>query len=218
MLALYAHPFASFCWKVVIALYERDLAFEYRQVDDAHPEHAAALKALWPVGQFPVLVDGDVSVIESSVIVEHLDLHHGAAPPMIPRDAKAALAVRMFDRVVDDYVQVPMQRIVADFIRVPADRDPLTVEQATATLQKAYGWLETQVAGRTWAVGETFSLADAAAAPALFYADWVVPIGEDCPSLRAYRARLLARPSVARVVDAARPWRRYFPPGAPDRD
>jgi len=218
MLALYAHPFASFCWKVVIALHERDIAFEYRQVDDQHPEHGAALKALWPVGQFPVLVDGDTSVIESSVIIEHLDLAHGTAPPMVPADPRGALEARMLDGILDDYVHAPMQRIVGDFIRPAEQRDPLTVEQATVTLNRSYDWLEHRMSTRTWAATDRFGLADCAAAPALFYADWVVPIGAGRPHLAAYRARLLARPSVVRVVDAARPWRQYFPPGAPDRD
>ncbi len=215
---LFSHPFASFCWKALIALHERRVDFVYRQVGADQPENQAALEAVWPVAQFPVLVDGTRVLLESSVIVEHLDRHHGgSAPPMVPLDTTQALDVRMMDRVFDDYVAVPMQRIVADFIRPPESRDPLTVTSAKATLGTIYDWLDQRRAGHTWAAGDDFSLADCAAAPALFYADWVQPIGHRTV-LAADRQRLLARPSVARVVDDARPYRHFFPPGAPDRD
>jgi glutathione S-transferase len=215
---LFAHPFSSYCWKVLIALYERAVPFIYRQIDPDHAENAKRWQALWPVGQFPVLLDRGRTVVESSVIIEYLDLHHGTASRLVPSDPEAAIEARMLDGIVDDYVHTPMQRIVADFIRTPENRDPLTVEQAKATLAKSYDWLEQWLADREWAVRGAFGIADCAAAPALFYADWVHPIGTDRPRLAAYRARLLARPAVKRVVDDARPYRHFFPPGAPDRD
>ena len=214
---LYAHPFAAFCWKVLIALYERGVAFDYRHVGPDYPENQARLEALWPIAQFPVLADAGRTLIETSIIIEHLDLHHGTAAPMVPGDPIAALEARMLDSIVDDYIAQPMQRIVGDFMRVPAQRDAQAVAEAKALLGKSYDWLEARMAKREWAAGN-FGIADCAAAPALFYADWVHPIGKARVSLSAYRARLLNRPSVARVVDDARPYRRLFPPGAPDRD
>ena len=137
---------------------------------------------------------------------------------MIPEPAEAALDVRLMDRVFDNYVMTPMQRIVADFIRAPQERDPRTVMDARQLLETAYRWLDGRLAGREWATAAGFSLADCAAAPALFYADWVHPIATTFANLRSYRQRLLARPSFARAVDEARPYRELFPPGAPDRD
>ena len=214
---LYAHPFASFCWKPLIALHERAVPFDYRHIGQDHPENQARLERLWPIAQFPVLVDGGRTIVESAVIVEYLDLHHGEAAPMIPADPRAALHARMLDGLVDDYVAAPMQRIVADFMRPPEGRDPAAVDAAKAMLDKSYDWLDRWMQGHDWAVG-AFGLADCAAAPALFYADWVHPIGPARPALLAWRARLLTRPSVKRVVDEARPFRHFFPPGAPDRD
>ena len=140
------------------------------------------------------------------------------AVPLIPADAKDAVAVRMLDRVFDNYVMGPMQAIVSDALRPEDARDPYGVAQARTALDTIYGWLDHELAGREWAAGDAFTLADAAAAPALFYADWAHPIGEDRTTLRAYRARLLARPSFARCIEEARPYRRFFPLGAPDRD
>jgi glutathione S-transferase len=136
---------------------------------------------------------------------------------MLPLDATAALDVRFADRFFDNYVQAPMQAIVSDALR-GENRDPNTVAQARANLDRAYAWLEQHMAGREWSAGAAFTLADCSAAPALFYADWVHPIGEAFPNVRAYRQRLNARPSVARTIDEARPYRHFFPLGAPDRD
>lgn len=216
MLELYAHPFSSYCWKVLIALYENDTPFTYRPLGPEHPENGAELARRWPIGKFPLLVDNDRSVIESSVIIEHLQRNRPGAVVLLP-EGDAALEVRMLDRIFDNHVMNQMQRVVNDALRPPERRDQAEVEAAKAALRKGYGWLDGWMAGREWASGP-FSLADCAAAPALFYADWVDPIPEVHANLRAYRTRLLARPSVARAVDEARPYRAYFPLGAPDRD
>jgi glutathione S-transferase len=157
-------------------------------------------------------------VTESSVIVEYLGVYHAGRVRFVPEAVDAALEVRRMDRMFDNYVMTPMQRIVFDFIRPPDVRDPKGVEEARGMLDRAYTWLDGQMAGREWAAGETFSLADCAAAPSLFYADWVHPIPAGLANLKSYRSRLLARPSYARAVDDARPYRKMFPPGAPDRD
>jgi glutathione S-transferase len=215
-LKLYAHPFSSYCQKVLIALYENALPFEYRTLADAGA--AAELAALWPLERFPVLVDGGRAVMEASIIIEHLQLHHPGPVRLIPEDPRTALEVRMLDRFFDNYVSTPQQRIVFNQLRPEADRDPYGVAEARAMLETAYGWLDGVMAGREWAAGAEFSLADCGAAPFLFYADWTHPIDARFANVRAYRQRLLARPSFARAVDEARPYRRFFPLGAPDRD
>jgi glutathione S-transferase len=215
---LYAHPFSSYCQKVIVALYENETPFTLRRLDFDDPVVVAEFAALWPIMRMPILIDGGQTIMESSIIIEHLMLHHPGAARLIPADPAAALEVRMMDRFFDNYVMTPMQKVVFDHIRPEADRDPYGVAEARAMLDKAYAWLDGVVAEHTWAAGREFSLADCAAAPSLFYADWVHPIPDACPHVRAYRARLLARPSVTRAVDEARPFRHFFPPGAPDRD
>lgn len=215
-LKLYAHPFSSYCQKVLIALYENGTPFEYLTLDDA--KNGAALEALWPIKKFPVLVDEGRTILEASIIIEHLDLHHPGPVRLTQEDPRAALEVRLLDRFFDNYVMTPMQKIVTDRIRPEEDRDRYGVTEARAMLGKAYDWLDRTLAGREWATGTTFSLADCAAAPSLFYADWAHPISEQFPRVRDYRRRLLTRPSFARAVDEARPYRPYFPLGAPDRD
>jgi glutathione S-transferase len=215
-LKLYAHPFSSYCQKVLIALYENETPFEYLTLDDA--KNGADLEALWPIKKFPVLVDEGRTILEASIIIEHLALHHPGPVPLIPEDPRAALDMRTMDRFFDNYIATPMQKIVLDRIRPEQDRDPYGVTEARAMLDKAYDWLDRTLAGREWASGTTFSLADCAAAPSLFYADWAHPIGDSYPLVRDYRRKLLARPSFARAVDEARPYRPYFPLGAPDRD
>jgi glutathione S-transferase len=215
-LELFYHPFSSYSWKVLIPLYEAGTQFEPRVIDN--PATAAEWQQRWPIGKFPVLVDGDRTLPEASIIVEYLDMHYPAAAPMLPADAAERLEVRLLDRFFDNYVHAPMQEHVGDRLREPAARDPLSVEKAGAMLDKSYAWLDQRMAGREWAVGDGFTLADCAAAPALFYADWVHPIGDGFRNVTAYRARLLARPSVKRAVDDARPLRVLFPGGAPDRD
>lgn len=215
---LYGHPFAAFAWKPLIALYERNVSFLFRMVDPGHPENQALMAELSPTGQFPALVDGEVRVTQSNAVIEYLDLFHGEALPMVPADPREALEARMMADIFDDYVADPMQQIVGDALRDKSQADPHGVAAAHARLERAYAWLDTRLRDRQWAACGRFTIADCAAAPALFYADWVHPITEAYPALSAYRARLLARPSVARVVDEARPYRPFFPLGAPDRD
>jgi glutathione S-transferase len=214
-LTLYAHPFAAFCQKALVALHDNATPFAFRHIDLGKAEDRAALTALWPFRKFPVLVDGDATIVESSLIIEHLDRHHPGPTRFIPDDAAE---VRLIDRVIDHYVLMPMQKVATDPLRPAGGRDPVGVEQARATLWTAYAWLEKRLSGRPWLAGETFTLADCGAAPGLLYGDWSEPIPEDCPALRAYRARLLARPSVVTVIDAARPYRHLFPLGDPGRD
>ena len=217
-LQLYAHPFSSYCQKVLIALYENGLPFTFRMLEPSEKRNLVEFARLSPMRRMPVLVDGERVVLESSVIIEYLGLYHPGAVRLIPEDAKAALEVRMLDRAFDNYIMGQMQKFVFDCIRPENSRDPTGVQEAAGMLDRAYAWLDRILAGRAWAAGDAFSMADCAAAPSLFYADWVRPIPDELANLRAYRQRLLARPSFARAVDEARPYRSYFPPGAPDRD
>lgn len=217
MLDLFGHPFSSYTQKVLIALYENATPFNFRMLGPDHPENGAELARVWPPATFPVLLDDGAPVIESSAIIEHLHLHHPGSVRLLPEAATAALEVRMLDRIFDNQLQSNFQWVVGDALRPPERRDPVGVEERKSRLEKAYIWLEREMQGREWAAGD-FSLADCAAAPALFYADWTHPIDERFSALRAYRARLLARPSFARAVDEARPYRPLFPLGAPDRD
>jgi glutathione S-transferase len=212
-LTLYAHPFAAYCWKVLIALYENATPFTYRVVEDM-----AEIEALWPIKKFPLLRDGDATVVESSVIIEHLMHRYPGPMRLIPEGIDAALNVRFMDRFFDNYMLTPMQKLVLDRLRVQGEHDPKGVADARTMMNNAYAWLDRQVIQTAWATGDHFTMADCAAAPALFYADWVHPIGDRYPGVSAYRARLLARPSVARTIDEARPYRKLFPLGAPDRD
>jgi glutathione S-transferase len=217
-LQLFGHPFSSYTMKALIALYENETPFEFRILDQDHPENAAELARRWPIARFPLLVDGETTVFETSAIIEHLSAFHAGPVQLIPADAKAAVPVRMLDRVFDSHVMGPMQTIVFDARRPEEARDPYGVKQARSALDTIYAWLDHALTGRQWAAGEAFTLADAAAAPALLYADWVQPIAAHLATLKAYRARLLARSSFSRCVSDARPYRRSFPLGAPDRD
>lgn len=215
MIQLFGHPFSSYTWKALIPLYENATPFEFRDVSgNDHPENEAAFLAHWSVGKFPLLVDDGVPIMESSVIVEHL------APNLIPADRDGARETRMLDRIFDNHVMSVVQQVVIAAWK--NGRDSADVAQARTTADPAldtiYGWLDARLARRTWAAGGAFTLADCAGAPALFYADWVREIPASLATLRAYRARALARPSVARAVDEARPYRHLFPLGAPDRD
>jgi glutathione S-transferase len=215
---LYGHPFSAYTQKALIALYEHGVAFDYRVIGPDDPAPGQALAAMWPLAKFPVLVDGTATLLEASIIIEYLDLNHAGLARLVPADPRVALGARMLDRVFDNYVMTPVQAVVGDALRPEDVRDPTGVAAARAMLDTAYAWLDGLMAPRPWAAGKDFSLADCAAAPALFYADWAHPIPARFEALRAYRARLLARPSFARAVDEARPYRAFFPLGAPDRD
>ena len=219
-LNLYAHPFSSYCQKALIALYQNAIPFEYRMLGAPDSPANVELAQRWPLKKFPLLVDGERAVIEASIIIEHLDVHHPGPTRWIPQQADAALQVRFFDRFCDNYLQTPLQKVVFDALREPAERDARGVADARAMLETSYGWLESQLApDQHWAVGNAPTLADCAAGPALFYADWVHRISaKDFPKLTAYRQRLNAWPAFARAIDEARPFRAYFPLGAPDRD
>ena len=216
-LQLYAHPFSSYCQKVLIALWADGTPFEFRMLDGDHPDNMAELKRRWPFVLFPMLVDDGETVVETTPIIEHLQARHPGPNIWIP-DGELGRRVRFLDRFFDQYVMNTMTVSVFNALRPEESRDAFGVEQALAKLRIAYDWLEENLGEGPWAVGDTFTLADCAAAPSLFYADWVEEIGPDRPRLAAYRARLLAHPQVGRAVDEARPFRAFFPLGAPDRD
>lgn len=214
---LYAHPFSSYCQKVLIAFYENDLAFDYRFLEDDGAMDE--LTALWPIKKFPLLVDGDHTVMEATSIIEHLAVHHPGPVRLIPNDPAAAAQVRRLDRVFDNYVNRPQQDIIFEAIRPDGvNRDPYGVARSREMLETIYAWLDQHLAEREWATDHGFSLADCAAAPALFYADWTHAIPDRLSNLIAYRSRLMARPSFRRCIEDARKFRPYFPLGAPDRD
>ena len=215
-LRLYAHPFSSYCQKALIALYENGTPFEFVMLGS--DQAMAELEALWPFRKFPVLVDGDRVLREATIIIEYLGLHHPGPVKLIHDDARTALEVRFMDRFFDNYVMTPQGKFVFDKLRPEDKRDPFGVEEARKLLDTSYRWLDERMKDREWAAGDEFTLADCAAAPSLFYADWTYPIDNEFAALKAYRQRLLARPSFARAVDEARPYRAIFPLGAPDRD
>lgn len=211
-LTLHYHPFSSFCQKVLVALYERDVPFETMLVDPSDPEKKAAFERLWPMGKFPVLRDEarGVTVPESSLIVQYLDRVH-PGPPLVPADAVAAMEVHLWDRFFDHYVEVPLQKAVGDTFRPEGSHDPHGVAEARAMLGRAYDMLEDRLSeGNAWVAGDCFTLADCGAGPALFYANMVKPFAGR-PRLEAYYARLRSRPSFARAVDEARQFRHFFP-------
>jgi glutathione S-transferase len=224
MLALYGHPFSSYTWKALIPLYANGTEFEFHGIGPGAPdEDNAFVHAAHPAGKFPVLADGGKTVIEATAIVEHLALHHPGPAPLIPADPAEAATARMIDRVFDNYVMANMQRVVGAYLSNTAvgqtpqvgEPDMAEVEAGKAGLRRAYAWLEQWL--DTHALPPNVSLVTCAAAPSLFYADWVERIPEGS-RLAALRAELLALPAVSRCVEDARPMRPYFPPGAPDRD
>jgi glutathione S-transferase len=217
-LKLYAHPFSSYCQKVLIALYENGTSFEWRKLSHDDAKAIAEFAALWPHKRMPILIDGKQAIMEASIIIEHLGQHHPGPVSLLPTDAREALQVRFMDRFFDNYVSTPQQKIVFDTLRPIAERDERGVADARAMLETSYAWLDQTMANREWAAGDRFSLADCGAAPFLFYADWTHRIDRSFPNVIAYRQRLLARPSFARAVDEARSYRPLFPLGAPDRD
>ena len=216
-LQLFAHPFSSYCQKVLIALWANDTPFDYRLLEQDHPGNFAELKRHSPFGLFPLLIDDGKAVLETSIIIEHLQLHHPGPTTWIPAGDEG-LRVRFLDRFFDLYIMNTMQVGVANALRPDGTQDAYGEERARERLNTAYDWLEQNLGDGPWAIGDRFTMADSAAAPSLFYADWVEEIGTKRPRLCAYRSRLLAHPVVARAVDEGRPYRSYFPLGAPDRD
>jgi glutathione S-transferase len=212
-LTLYYHPLASYCWKVLIALYENDTPFEPHLVDLMNPAAAAAFKKVWPIGKFPVLHDKarGVTVPEATIVIEYLAQHYPGKAQLVPSDPDPAWRARLGDRFYDHYVNDPMGKIVTDRIRPAGRNDPHGVEEARALLRTSLGMVEAEMAGKTWAVGEAFTMADCAAAPALFYADKVMPFGATHRHAAAYLARLTQRPSFARVLAEAEPYFKMFP-------
>ena len=217
-LVVYGHPFSSYTQKVLIALYENGTPFEFRSIGPDTPQHTADWLQRWPLRKFPLLVDGARDVVETSIIIEYLHLTHPGPVRLLPDDTMAALEVRFLDRFFDLHVMNAMQHAVDGALTGDAVKRRDGQAVAEEKLERAYAWLESELAGRTWAAGDAFTMADCAAAPSLFYADWTHRISDAHPVLRAYRARLLARPSIVRAVDEARPFRPLFPLGAPDRD
>lgn len=215
-LKLYFHPLSSFCHKALVALYEHDTPFEPVIVDFSDSPSRAAFAKVWPLLKFPVLRDEarGHTIAESSPVVEYIDTFHRGDAALIPADPDLAWQARMWDQFCDNYLQVPMQKVNGDHFRPEGGHDPVGVEQARALILSAYAVLEQQLGARTWAVGDTFTLADCAAAPALFYANLVAPITTETPAVSAYLDRLMARPSYARTLKEAEP---YFPmyPGDP---
>ncbi|HMN44919.1 MAG TPA: glutathione S-transferase family protein [Povalibacter sp.] len=212
-LVLHMHPLSGFCHKVLIALYESGTPFEARTIDLFDTAQHARHYEMWPMGKIPVLRDEkrNCTVPETSIIIEYLEQFYPGPQPLLPHDATALLDARLWDRVFDLYVAIPMQKIVGDRLRADGEKDPRGVTEARTVLGMAYGMIDRQLATRRWAIGDTFTLPDCAAAPALFYAGIVEPFPASCPHLAAYFERLLERPSVRRTLGEARPWFQYFP-------
>ena len=210
-LTLYYHPLSSFCWKVLIALYEADLRFEPRLVNLGDPADRAAFEAVWPLAKFPVLRDNmrGKTIPESSIIIDYLARTEPSAASLVPSDPDLAIQTRLIDRLIDGYIHLPLQQVVGERMRPDGRHDPFGVEQARGQIRSGYNAIAGMIAG-PWAMGQTFTLADCAALPALFYADYSVPLA-DWPELLAYLGRLKARPSVARVLAEAEPFFQYFP-------
>jgi glutathione S-transferase len=212
-LVFHGHPLSSFCWKVLIALYENGTPFAQKLINLGDPESRAEFAALWPVAKMPVLEDqgrGEV-VPETTIIIDYLDRHYPGPVRFVPEDEDRAREVRLWDRIYDLYLQGPMQRIVGDRLRPEGAKDAFGVGEARALLATGLGMVERQSAGKSWATGDDFTLADCAAAPALFYADKVMPLEGRYPSALALLERLKARPSFARVLVEAEPYFQYFP-------
>jgi glutathione S-transferase len=212
-LKLYSHPLASFCHKALMALYENHTPFEPVLVDFGDERSSAAFTAVWPLAKMPVLRDEarDQTVAEATVVIEYLDAYYPGPARFLPADPDLAWQTRMWDRIYDHYVQEPMQKIVTDRLRPSGRNDPFGVEQAKVQLRQVYGLIEQRMASRTWTMGDAFTLADCSAAPALFYANTVLPFGQTEEALQTYLDRLMARPSFARVLAEAEPYFGLFP-------
>jgi glutathione S-transferase len=211
-LKLYFHPFASFCQKVLVALYENDTPFERHVVDLGDEASSAEFKKIWPIGKFPVLRDEarDRTIPESSIIIEFLARHYPGKNELVPADADLACETRLRDRFYDHYVNVPMQKIVTDRIRPAGKNDPYGVQEAKTLLLTAYSLIDREMGTKVWAIGDEFSMADCAAAPAMYYANLVMPFADTYKNAAAYLGRLMKRPSFARAVEEAKPYRALF--------
>jgi glutathione S-transferase len=212
-LKLYFHPLSSFCHKVLIALYENATTFEPEIVNFAEEASASAFKRVWPVGKIPVLRDetADRTVPESSIIIEYLDRHYPGATRFLPEDPDLARQTRMRDRFFDLYVHMPMQKIVTDKLRPEGGNDPVGVAEARTMLSTTLGMIDRDLAAKSWAMGDRFTLADCAAAPALYYINRIMPLAETHPHAAAYLDRLVNRPSYARALKEAEPYFKLFP-------
>jgi glutathione S-transferase len=212
-LTLYFHPLSSFCHKALIALYENDTPFEKRLVDLGDPEDRAAFKKLWPIGKFPVLRDDthDRMVPESTTIIEYLNDHYPGRTRLVPKDQDEARRTRLSDRFFDLYVHIQMQKVVGDRLRPADKKDPYGVEQARTMIGTALGMIDEDMAKKTWAMGDAFTMADCSASPALFYADKVQPFADSHKHVAAYLKRLMERSSYARVLEEAEPYFKFFP-------
>ncbi len=212
-LRLYFHPLSSFSHKALIALYENGTPFEPHIVNFFEEASAAAFRRIWPVGKIPVLRDeaADRTVPESSIIIEYLDRHYPGATRFLPEDADLARQTRMRDRFFDLYVDVPMQKIVTDKLRPEGGNDPVGVAEARAMLATTLAMIDRDVEAKSWAMGDRFTLADCAAAPALYYINRIMPLAEAYPHAAAYLDRLVKRPSYARALQEAEPYFKFFP-------
>ena len=212
-LELFFHPLSSFCQKVLIALYENDTPFTPHFVDLADAASAAELKRRWPLGKFPVLYDHarDRTVPESSIIIEYLAQHYPGKSQLVQADAELARQTRLRDRFFDLYMNVPMQKVVTDKLRPAGKNDPYGVEEAKKLLQTSLGMLDQDMATKTWAMGDAFTMADCAAAPPLFYANMLMPFGATHKNAARYLDRLMKRPSFARAVEEAQPYLKLMP-------
>ncbi len=210
-LTLYYHPLSSFCWKALIALYESGVPFEPRMVNLGDPAERAAFQKVWPLAKFPVLRDEERgrTVPESSIIISYLARMEPSAASLIPDDPDQAMRAHLLDRLIDNYIHLPFQQVVGERLRPKGNHDPFGVEQAKSAIHAGYGLIAPLVEGR-WALGDAFTIVDCAALPALFYADYAVPLAP-WPALASYLERLKARPSVARVLKEAEPFFQYFP-------
>jgi glutathione S-transferase len=210
-LTLHSHPLSCYCWKVLIALYENGTPFEARMVNPGDPEAKAAFKTLWPTAKIPLLENGNEIVPETSIMIEHIEQRYPGKICLIPQDPDEQLSVRLWDRLFDLYVMTPMQRFIAQQLRPAAERDMGIIGESLMELRNAYDMIEDQRGVHTWAAAESFSMADCAAAPALFYARIIAPFSSSHVNLARYFDRLMARPSVKRVIMEARPYFQYFP-------
>jgi glutathione S-transferase len=216
-LKLYYHPLASFCHKVLIALYEKRIAFTPVVVDFGNPDSVAAFRKVWPMAKMPALVDEGRTIAETTIVLEYLERKYPQEPILLPADPEIALQVRFWDRFYDFYVELPMQKIVTDRLRPDGSNDSFGVRQAYGQLKEAYGVIDAEMASKEWAAGDAFSIADCSAAPALFYANTVEPIGDSHRQAKAYLTRLMQRPSFGRVLEEAEPYFKNFPmPEKPD--